>query len=365
MISKGLCLVALTTIASLVTPGVSAAEPREWRPKARLCGFNLLGMFCKTKMAAGDKRIDGSFPEDHFRWMRGWGFNFARLPLDYRFFVKGGDWMALDEAQLKKLDAAVACGRKYGIHVNVNFHRAPGYCVNPPKEPKQLFTDTEPFIAFTNLWATLARRYKGISNDELSFDLVNEPAGVQGATPERYAEVAKAAIAAIRAEDPERFIMSDGWGFGNHPAKGLHPMPHNVGESIHPYSPHPVTHFGAPFATWIPKMKECPPWPPKESVSGRQWFLDNYFAEWEPIEREGCYLHLGEFGTYQKCPHATALAWTEDLLSIAKEKGLGWSMWNLVGGFGIVDSGRDDCVLEDFEGHKLDRAMLDLLIKYK
>ena len=40
-------------------------------------------------------------------------------------------------------------------------------------------------------------------------------------------------------------------------------------------------------------------------------------------------------------------------------------MWNLVGGFGIVDSGRDDCVLEDFEGHRLDRAMLDLLIKYK
>ena len=26
---------------------------------------------------------------------------------------------------------------------------------------------------------------------------------------------------------------------------------------------------------------------------------------------------------------------------------------------------RDDGVLEDFEGHKLDRAMLDLLIKYK
>ena len=365
MISKGLCLVVLTTIVSLVAPGASGAEPREWRPKTRLCGFNLLGMFCKSKMAAGDKRILGYFPEDRFRWMHGWGFNFARLPLDYRFFVKESDWMKLDEAQLKKLDAAVSYGRKYGIHVNIDFHRAPGYCVNPPLESKQLFTDEEPFAAFTNLWATLARRYKGIPNDELTFDLVNEPGETQGATPERYAKVAKAAIAAIRAEDPERFIMSDAWGWGNRPAVKLHPMPYNVGESIHPYSPHPVTHFGAPFATWLKKTEKCPPWPPEGAVSGRQWFLDNYFAEWEPVEREGCYLHLGEFGTYFKCPHATALRWTEDLLSIAKEKGLGWAMWNLDGTFGILDSGREDCALEDFEGHKLDRAMLNLLLKYK
>ena len=100
MISKGLCLVVLTTIVSLVAPGASGAEPREWRPKTRLCGFNLLGMFCKSKMAAGDKRILGYFPEDRFRWMHGWGFNFARLPLDYRFFVQESDWMKLDEAQL-------------------------------------------------------------------------------------------------------------------------------------------------------------------------------------------------------------------------------------------------------------------------
>ena len=33
--------------------------------------------------------------------------------------------------------------------------------------------------------------------------------------------------------------------------------------------------------------------------------------------------------------------------------------------FGLLDSGREDCELEDFEGHKLDRAMLNLLLKYK
>ena len=38
-----------------------------------------------------DKRISGYFPEDRFQWMEEWGFNFARLPLDYRFFVEKGE----------------------------------------------------------------------------------------------------------------------------------------------------------------------------------------------------------------------------------------------------------------------------------
>ena len=338
----------------------------EWRPKARLCGFNLLGMFCKTKMANGDKRIFGYFPEDRFRWMHGWGFNFARLPLDYRFFIKDGDWMKLDEKQLEKLDAAVAYGKKYGIHVNIDFHRAPGYCCNPPMESKSLFTDPEPLAAFTNLWSALAKRYRGIPNDELTFDLVNEPADVKGydATSSNYAVVAKSAIAAIRAVDPDRFIMSDGWLWGNRPVAELRPLMHNVGESLHPYSPHKVTHHGV-ASMKLDKAAECPPWPPDGFKSGREWFLANYFKKWEAVERAGDYLHMGEFGTYFKCPHATALRWTEDLLSIAKEKKLGWAMWNLDGAFGILDSGRTDCELEDFEGHKLDRKMLDLLVRYR
>ena len=43
---------------------------------------------------------------------------------------------------------------------------------------------------------------------------------------------------------------------------------------------------------------------------------------------------------------------------------MGWSLWNLKGSFGILDSGRDDVDYEDFHGHRLDRAMLDLLRKY-
>ena len=39
-------------------------------------------------------------------------------------------------------------------------------------------------------------------------------------------------------------------------------------------------------------------------------------------------------------------------------------MWNFRGSFGILDSDRKDVQYEDFNGHKLDRKMLELLQKY-
>jgi endoglucanase len=36
-------------------------------------------------------------------------------------------------------------------------------------------------------------------------------------------------------------------------------------------------------------------------------------------------------------------------------------MWNFRGSFGFLDSERADVAYQDFHGHKLDRAMLDVL----
>jgi endoglucanase len=53
-----------------------------------------------------------------------------------------------------------------------------------------------------------------------------------------------------------------------------------------------------------------------------------------------------------------------DSLSLWKEAGWGWALWNLRGSFGILDSSRKDVRYEDYHGHKLDREMLELLRTY-
>ena len=63
-----------------------------------------------------------------------------------------------------------------------------------------------------------------------------------------------------------------------------------------------------------------------------------------------------------KTPHDVCLAWMSDLLSLWKETGWGWAMWNLRGSMGVLDSGRRDVVFEYIDGHSVDRKMLELLV---
>ena len=58
------------------------------------------------------------------------------------------------------------------------------------------------------------------------------------------------------------------------------------------------------------------------------------------------------------------LAWFRDVLEILTEHNIGYSMWNLRGAFGLLDSGRDDVAYEDWRGHRLDRELLGLLQEF-
>ena len=80
--------------------------------------------------------------------------------------------------------------------MNINFHRVPGYCVNPPLESRSIWTDQSALDDAAWMWEQFAARYKGISNREVSFDLINEPSDMP---VEQYVTVAKCLIAAIRA----------------------------------------------------------------------------------------------------------------------------------------------------------------------
>ena len=346
---------------------VSDANSVTWKPSERWRGFNLLGMFLSRRHAEpvasdpGFSRTPGYFPEEDFRWMHDWGFNFARLPLDYRCWIRGNDWNAIDEAELGKLDAAIAHGRKYGIHVQLCLHRAPGYCVNPPAEPKSLFHDDEAFAVCAKHWRCLAKRYRGVPNDVLTFDLFNEPDAHESRVRTNMVRVVKGLVAAIRAEDPNRVIVADGYYYGRKPIDELADRP-DIIQSIHAYDPADVSHFGAEWRR-EGKLKRAE-WPPAGVKDGMDYIRDAFYGEWFRIREKGVFLYVGETGVYKNCPHDVALRFMEDKLRLWKKENLGWCLWNLRGAFGIVDSGRTDIVCEDFEGHKLDRKMLDLLRKY-
>ena len=80
------------------------------RPSVRWRGFNLLGMFINHGQTP-------HFEEEDFKLISELGFNFVRLPMDYRFWIKDKDWTVIDDERLVPVDQAVAYGKKYGLHV--------------------------------------------------------------------------------------------------------------------------------------------------------------------------------------------------------------------------------------------------------
>lgn len=319
-------------------------------------GFNLLDFF--TMKSACDP------VERDYRWIAGWGFDFVRLPCCYTLWSEGGDPYRPLEPVLQRLDRAIACGRAHGLHVSLNLHRAPGYSVNREREePYSLWKDQLALDAFCFQWRMFAERYCDIPANELSFDLVNEPPGLDETVMTRadHERVVRAALEAIREVNPDRIVIADGHGYGNHPFPELANLP--LAQSCRGYSPYELTHYRA---SWCGRDDwPEPAWP--MVVEDKRWdatSLAERYDEWLDLAELGVGVHCGEFGAYKRTPHAVALSWMEALLSILYERNIGYALWNLRGPFGILDSDRADVMYDDWHGHALDRAMLELLQQY-
>jgi hypothetical protein len=213
-------------------------------------GFNLQEKFTLKN--------DSPYQEFDFDAIATWGFNFVRLPTDYRIWTaQPGVYL---EKPLKEIDQAIKWARQRQIHVNLCLHRAPGYCVNPPAEPLNLWIDgpigEQARQQFADQWHMFAARYRGIPSSELSFNLINEPDRTV-LTP-HYVRAMQAAITAIRVEDPQRLIIVDGMKSANQPVPDFAPL--HVAQSTHFYKPSQLTSFKA---SWIKdsSLWPVPTWP--------------------------------------------------------------------------------------------------------
>jgi endoglucanase len=353
--------------AAALAPARLLAAPKNALPRWR--GFNLLYMF-QARHQKGPVEVS----EDDFRMIADLGFDFVRIPLDYWFWVSA-DWRStgrpnakdtlnIAESGITPIDKIVQLGRKYGLHVNLNFHRSPGYCINDSElEPFVLWRDKDAEDAFVFHWDFFARRYRDIGPGELSFNLVNEAPDPRPGymTREDYRRVMTRAAAKIRESTPDRTIIIDGLSVGNEVVYEM--LPEKVAQSVHAYFPAEISHY---HAGWVDKRGDFPnPWWPAVNRSGTALIsrdtLDKHYEPWGWLVQQGIGVHCGEFGAFNKTPHDVFLRWVCDVLDILKSYNIGWSLWEFRGSFGVLDSEREDVAYEDWHGHKLDRKLLTLL----
>jgi aryl-phospho-beta-D-glucosidase BglC (GH1 family) len=338
-------------------------------------GFNLSDYF------QPDPRYVGSpTPEEWFKWMADWGFDFVRIPVAYptylsmpvtQYHITEEDVYKIDENKVAKIEQTLYLAHKYNLHVSLNLHRAPGYCVSTGyHEPYNLWTDQKAQDAFCYHWNFWAKRFKNISAKKISFDLLNEPCfradmndpkSVTSAVPAAvYRSVAQAAVAAIRKENPEYIIIADGNNGGSTAVPELADL--KIGQSCRGYYPFEISHYKAPWVYPDPSYQPTPLWP--GTVGGQYMsraMLEEYYKPWIDLVKQGVGVHCGECGCWKETPHHVFLAWLNDVLDILTSNGIGFALWEFKGDVGILNSNRADVQYENWYGYQLDRKLLTLL----
>ena len=368
--------VTATLAAGVAAPLVNA-EPSAIKNKLPYWrGFNLLDFFSPDP---NDQRPRTT--EDYFKWMRDWGFDFVRIPIAYPRYldfdrtrnITPDEVYKISSQGVDQIDALVQLAHKYGFHVSLNLHRAPGYCVNAGfHEPYNLWKDAEAQDAFYFHWNMWAKRYKNISSRLISFDLLNEPSmredmndqhSNRSAVPgDLYRKLAKGALEAIRKENPKHIIIADGNNVGNDVITEITDL--DIGQSCRGYFPGIISHYKAPWAMKDTENLPALKWP---GQVGDQYLskemLGKFYKPWGDLVKKGVGVHCGECGCWRLTPHDVFLAWFGDVLEELRKYKIGFSLWEFNGDFGILNSNRPDVQYEDWYGHKLDRKLLTLLTK--
>jgi len=368
--------------------GLPASAQNQQIPNSinpRWYGFNLLEYFSTDTdwMKYFPYKNDGQFKEDDFKWIQDWGFNWVRLPMDYRFWTDPNDLLKINDKNVEPIDRAIKLGQKFKVHVNLSLHRAPGECIldvmdekitgiHITKEKTSVYKDQATLDAFAHQWSYFAKRYKGISSEQLSFNLVNEPLNLDAARlglddsakpkADDYVRVVRASMAAIRAEDPNRLIVTDGYNVGRDPIPELYDT--KIVQSCHDYFPVQLTHYHNQWAKPYGDNIPVPTWPLKDAagkvIVDKQTLVDK-FGPWADPGKHGVPIHFGEMGCDKHTPPEVVYAWYNDSLEVIGALRSGWALWNFRGPFGILDTGRAGTDFQAWHGHQLDAKLLGVL----
>jgi endoglucanase len=301
---------------------------------------------------------------DELRQLRRDGFDHVRLPVDpYLLGWRPSDPAGLPTDGAARLDAAVARILGAGLGLVLDVH--------PGDELVNLLRMRGAADALAPLWGWLAGRLGGLDPGLIAFEIVNEPHRFID-DRKALAGLHEAALAAIRAQAPFHLVLVNGLWDPVLTLRTLTPLPDaRVTYAFQFYEPYVVTHQGADWgdsSTAMTAPLRAVPWPAallddplrhvvdplgdrtalaalrryqheawNTAVLARRVALA---AEWGA--KHGVPVHCTEFGVMRTyIDPASRLAWLADARAALEAAGLGWTVWELDGLFGII-AGCDD-----------------------
>ena len=307
--------------------------------------FNVLPENRRLQITIGDlEHFDSFITESDVENIKAFGFDHIRLGFDQIVLEESpGKYR---ERTFRKIDDFIGWCGKHKMNVVLNLHKAVGnYC--DIKEKVELLDDPDLQQRFTDLWIEFERRYHDCPG--LAFELLNE---VRNVDPEKWNALADRTLAAIRAVNPARWVVvgSTCW---NSPGtlKDLRVWDDpKVVYTIHIYSPQEFTHQRGVLQAGPLYYNRVMEYPSTDVERYRDYYRlqgwDDGYVGVTAIDgaflKEVCMkgaldfvaahpdkiLWNGEFGTIRHAPPASRVAYMRDVVSICKEVGIPWCVWN-------------------------------------
>src|SRR6267154_5792906 len=282
------------------------------------------------------------------------GFDHVRLTLEPAPLFNADDPGKLNAEYLKYLDDALDLILAQELAVIVDIHPSDEF-------KKRLNSNDSQIEAFGKFWRALAQHLATRDPERVFLEVINEPMVEDGY---RWFGMQGKLISAIRSGAPQHTIIASGHRWSGI-AELLFMQPYgdrNIIYNFHFYEPFAFTHQGATWAgANLPFYRNIPYPSNPERVSkvldtiqdeAARYSLVRYGEDrWNAarIEREldvaaawaarnHVPLNCNEFGTYRNfAPPADRANWIRDMRTALEKYGIGWTMWDYGGGFGVVN----------------------------
>jgi aryl-phospho-beta-D-glucosidase BglC (GH1 family) len=351
---SGLQASALAQSGSAASVQLSSSVPASRLARLRH-GINASEWFAQVY----DKR---GYTKEHFQnWttaadialIQSMGFDHVRLGVDPQPMMLDHRPDEIPADYLGYLDAAVKMILDQGLAVVIDLH--------PDANFKARLAKDDSFVQeFSDFWRALARHYSTSDTERVFFEILNEP---EFTDRYRWYGVQSKLAAAIREGAPRHTLIATGARWSNDDELVfIEPLrDSNVIYNFHFYEPHIFTHQGATWGVyfwhWV-KGLDYPSSPESAAkvAAGMPDAVDRLavirygqdhwdaarieaeitqVAEW--AHHRGVPVLCNEFGVYREYANSKdRAAWIQDVRTSLERYGMGWTMWDYSGSFGVV-----------------------------
>ena len=288
------------------------------------------------------------------------GFDHIRLSIDPEPLMYPLVWAPLNKQAdqsndfLTALDKIVQAAQAHELAVIIDIH--------PQSDFKKRVREDGSFAGhFADLWRALATHYASYPPDLTFFEIMNEP---EDPDANQWTGIQAQLVTAIRSVAPQNTIIVSGarWSGVDQLVQMEAIADQNLIYNFHYYTPHYFTHQGASWssntASHLTKGVPYPSKPddvtklqqevptPAEKLEITEYAYDNWNASriGAEIDLAAQWAHerhvpltCNEFGVYRLYTDpAQRMAWIHDVRSALEKDGIGWTMWDYRGGFGVV-----------------------------